>query len=335
MANRKVTDLPEKTVLNANDIVYLVDSEDTTESPQGTSKKTKVSALATMASGVQTVTGSVVDNTDPLNPVVNAASESYANTRADQARDEANDYTDTKTSSTSVIPEGTNLYFTTARVLATLLTGISFVTGGAIVSTDSILVAMGKIQKQITDALASISGKQDTLVSGTNIKTVDGNSLLGSGNLQLPRRFILTANRAINVNNPTWVTSNSSSTNIIGTDSTTNVLTTALSGVGYGNSIGSAPYNCKLVKIIYSGRGASATIVGVVKGDVVQGTGNMTNTVTVFEQSSFVSQANRIISVGTVVLIEEGKNIRFSMRQDVTGPANDMASLTFVFEEVI
>lgn len=53
---------------------------------------------------------------------------------------------------TDELPEGsTNLYFTTARVLATVLTGISFATGGAIVSTDTVLVAFGKIQKQITD----------------------------------------------------------------------------------------------------------------------------------------------------------------------------------------
>jgi len=53
---------------------------------------------------------------------------------------------------TDALPEGaTNLYFTTAKVLATLLTGISFATGGAIVSTDTILQAFGKIQKQIND----------------------------------------------------------------------------------------------------------------------------------------------------------------------------------------
>jgi hypothetical protein len=85
---------------------------------------------------------------------------------------------------TDMLPEGSsNLYFTTARVLATLLTGISFATGGAIVSTDSVLVAFGKIQKQINDALTAIGLKQDILVSGTNIKTVNGNSLLGSGNI--------------------------------------------------------------------------------------------------------------------------------------------------------
>lgn len=85
---------------------------------------------------------------------------------------------------TDMLPEGSsNLYFTTARVLATLLTGISFATGGTIVSTDSVLVAFGKLQKQISDNLAAIGLKQDTLVSGTNIKTIGGVSLLGSGDV--------------------------------------------------------------------------------------------------------------------------------------------------------
>jgi len=55
-------------------------------------------------------------------------------------------------SNTDGLAEGsTNLYFQTARVLATVLTGISFATGGAIVSTDTVLQAFGKIQKQIND----------------------------------------------------------------------------------------------------------------------------------------------------------------------------------------
>lgn len=59
-------------------------------------------------------------------------------------------------SNTDELPEGsTNLYFTTTRVLATLLTGISFATGGAIVSTDSILVAFGRLQNQITNLLSN------------------------------------------------------------------------------------------------------------------------------------------------------------------------------------
>jgi hypothetical protein len=54
--------------------------------------------------------------------------------------------------STDAVTEGsTNLYFTTDRVLATLLTGVSFAVGTAIVAGDTILAAMGKLQKQITD----------------------------------------------------------------------------------------------------------------------------------------------------------------------------------------
>jgi hypothetical protein len=63
---------------------------------------------------------------------------------------------------TDSLPEGSsNFYFTGARVLATLLTGISFVTGGAVVSTDTILQAFGKFQKQINDLITVVSGKGD------------------------------------------------------------------------------------------------------------------------------------------------------------------------------
>jgi len=36
-----------------------------------------------------------------------------------------------------------------------------------------------------SDEIPDISGKQDTLVSGTNIKTINGNSILGSGNIEI------------------------------------------------------------------------------------------------------------------------------------------------------
>jgi len=52
---------------------------------------------------------------------------------------------------TDALSEGsTNKYFTESRVLATVLTGISFVTSTAIVATDTILQAFGKLQAQIT-----------------------------------------------------------------------------------------------------------------------------------------------------------------------------------------
>lgn len=53
--------------------------------------------------------------------------------------------------STDAVPEGVvNLYFTSARVLATILTGLSLVSSVAITAADTILTALGKLQAQIT-----------------------------------------------------------------------------------------------------------------------------------------------------------------------------------------
>ena len=45
-------------------------------------------------------------------------------------------------------------------------------------------------QKQLSDIVALNDNKQDKLVSGTNIKTVNGESLLGNGNIFIPKVFI-------------------------------------------------------------------------------------------------------------------------------------------------
>jgi hypothetical protein len=56
---------------------------------------------------------------------------------------------------TTNISEGTNLYFTEARVLATQLAGLSLASGIAIADGDSVIVAFGKIQKQINDEVSA------------------------------------------------------------------------------------------------------------------------------------------------------------------------------------
>ena len=78
--------------------------------------------------------------------------------------------------STDNIGEGaTNLYFTAARVLAAALTGISFLTGGAVVSTDSVVQAFGKLQAQIT-ALFKIPAGGTTGQVLAKIDGTDGNT---------------------------------------------------------------------------------------------------------------------------------------------------------------
>lgn len=57
--------------------------------------------------------------------------------------------------STDEVPEGaTNKYFTESRVLATVLTGYAAGANAVLAATDSALTAFGKLQAQITSALA-------------------------------------------------------------------------------------------------------------------------------------------------------------------------------------
>ncbi|WAT30170.1 hypothetical protein [Pseudomonas sp. GXZC] len=61
---------------------------------------------------------------------------------------------------TDSLPEGsTNLYFSGARVLSAVLSGLSLLTGTPVVTTDTILVAVGKLQKQIGDLAGTVANK--------------------------------------------------------------------------------------------------------------------------------------------------------------------------------
>ena len=58
---------------------------------------------------------------------------------------------------TTDITEGTNEYHTSARVRAVILTGLSLVTNAVISATDSVLIAFGKLQAQITANLSMLT----------------------------------------------------------------------------------------------------------------------------------------------------------------------------------
>lgn len=75
---------------------------------------------------------------------------------------------------TDSLDEGdTNKWFTVARVLAAVLTGLSVATGGSVVETDTVLQAIGKLQKQITDLATAVSGKM------ANPMTAAGDVIVG------------------------------------------------------------------------------------------------------------------------------------------------------------
>jgi hypothetical protein len=58
---------------------------------------------------------------------------------------------------TTDISEGTNQYFTAARVRAVVLTGLSLATNAVISATDTVLSAFGKLQAQITANLSTLT----------------------------------------------------------------------------------------------------------------------------------------------------------------------------------
>jgi hypothetical protein len=69
---------------------------------------------------------------------------------------------------TSDITEGTNLYFTDARVRATSLTGLSTTTATTVVSTDNVLAGLGKLQGQINsiNGAGYLTGNQTITLTG-------------------------------------------------------------------------------------------------------------------------------------------------------------------------
>lgn len=64
----------------------------------------------------------------------------------------------TKLVSTANLSEGSNLYFTVARVLASALTGFA-ASNAVVIATDTVVAAFGKLQGQINAMLTSIAGK--------------------------------------------------------------------------------------------------------------------------------------------------------------------------------
>lgn len=69
----------------------------------------------------------------------------------------------TSAATTADLTEGINLYFTAARVLASILAGLSTATNAVITATDTVLSALGKLQAQITGNAAIPAGYIDGL----------------------------------------------------------------------------------------------------------------------------------------------------------------------------
>jgi len=97
----------------------------------------------------------------------------------------------TTASTTDTVTEGsTNLYFTDARVRNTVLTDLSLVTNAAISASDSVLGALGKLQKQVTDILTNqryvfVTDANTTYTVPASAVTANGNTIIELSNNSL------------------------------------------------------------------------------------------------------------------------------------------------------
>lgn len=147
------------------------------------------------------------------------------------------------TLTTDNITEGTTKkYFSGAAVLATVLAGLSTATNAVIDASDTVLSGLGKLQKQITDAIATIAAKAtlSEVNAGTTLsKYVSPDTLMGT----MKKARIEVANFAIAATDRFGEIVANSATSITGTVNTTllqfEYVVITNRGVGNVNLVGS------------------------------------------------------------------------------------------------
>ena len=193
--------------------------------------------------------------------------------------------------------------------------------GTAIASTDLIEIsesdgAGGYVTKSVTGANI-IGSKQDTLISGTNIKTVNSTTLLGSGNLAVQPTLVSGTNiKTINSNSilgsgdlviTGGVSSVSATTPVVATGTTTPVISLASS---YGDT--QNPYGSKTANNILAAPNGTAgvpTFRAIVSADIP--TLNQNTTGTAANVTGIVALANGGTGTTTPSLVA-GTNINIT-----------------------
>lgn len=141
---------------------------------------------------------------------------------------------------TDDITEGTtNLFLTESRVLASLLSGLS-ASSGTFTSSSNLLTAFGKI-KYLIDNIATTY--QEILVSGTNIKTVNGANLLGSGNIPFTKKNIRMFFNSWNLTNAnTWRGWSRNTSNLLTADANVSLGTGSVPSDASGTILADSNY---------------------------------------------------------------------------------------------
>ena len=190
--------------------------------------------------------------------------------------------------------------------------------GSAIANTDLVEISQsdgagGYVTKSVTGANI-IGSKQDTLISGTNIKTINSNTILGSGNLAVQPTLVSGTNiKTINSNSilgsgdlviTGGVSSVSATTPVVATGTTTPVISLASS---YGDT--QNPYASKTANNILAAPNGSSgvpTFRAIVSADIP--TLNQNTTGTASNVTGIVAVANGGTGTATPSLVA-GTNV--------------------------
>lgn len=133
----------------------------------------------------------------------------------------------------SNVTEGSNLYFTNARVRSTTLTGLSVAVGGTITGSDTVLSAFGKLQNQITNFSGGANELSD--LSDVNTSTPTNRNVLVADGTDWESRALVEADIS---DFGTYLTGNETITlsgDVTGSGTTAITTTLANSGVTAGN----------------------------------------------------------------------------------------------------
>lgn len=141
--------------------------------------------------------------------------------------------------STSNIAEGTNLYFTSNRVLGQVLTGLNTSLTGVVTAADSLIVGISKLQNQVSSIVSGVSsvfGRTGAVVAQSGDYTTA--QVTESGNLYYTdarARNAISGGIGISYNNTTGLIAFSGT---LYTDATIRALFSAGSGISYNNTTG-------------------------------------------------------------------------------------------------
>ena len=153
--------------------------------------------------------------------------------------------------------ETSNKWYTSARVLAEVLTGLSLTTGGVISATDSIIVALGKLQYQITN----MSGGGSTNMVWVDITTVG----------TVPSSYVTPASIFVSKHQGTlWIKGTFAVNTTVGIDSELCRITNS-AYKPYSYNVNGNPRNLAYINV------ATAGSTNTIKTIVCTGLGNITN----------------------------------------------------------